>query len=88
MPTLSTFLGIAISMMYADTGRHGKPHVHVRYGEYRASVSLDGELLAGSLPIKQMNLVLGWLALREGELMAAWNRAVNDLPPGKIEPLK
>lgn len=52
MPERSRFLGIVIKMIYMDGEKHHKPHVHVYYGEYRASVAIDGELLAGSLPAK------------------------------------
>jgi CelD/BcsL family acetyltransferase involved in cellulose biosynthesis len=33
------------------------------------SVGIDGELLAGSLPVKQLKLVQAWLAIHEDELM-------------------
>ena len=49
MPEISRFYGIIIKMIYQDTGQHNKPHVHVYYGDYRASVGIDGEPLAGSL---------------------------------------
>lgn len=52
MPELSRFAGIIIKMLFNDTVQHNKPHVHVYYGEYQASVGIDGELLAGSLPVK------------------------------------
>lgn len=50
MPELSRFEGMVIKMLFNDTVQHNKPHVHVTYGEYKASVGIDGELLAGSLP--------------------------------------
>ena len=50
MPELSRFKGIVIKMLYRDYGKHNCPHIHVYYGEYEASVSIDGQLLAGSLP--------------------------------------
>ena len=50
MPELGRFRGTIIRMYFEDAGQHNKPHVHVKYGEYKASVSLDGELLSGSLP--------------------------------------
>ena len=87
MPELSRFLGIVIKMIYMDGEKHHKPHVHVYYGEYRASVAIDGELLAGSLPAKQLRIVSGWLALHEDELYRAWNPAVAGKPFDKIEPL-
>ncbi|MCD8020979.1 MAG: DUF4160 domain-containing protein [Clostridiales bacterium] len=48
MPELSRFYGLIIKMLFNDTIQHNKPHVHVTYGEYKASVALDGELLAAS----------------------------------------
>lgn len=65
-----------------------KPHVHVTYGEYRASVGIDGELLAGSLPQKQFRMLVGWLALHEEEAYAAWNKAVRGEHFDKIKPLQ
>ena len=69
-------LPVSSYMLFRDTQRHNKPHVHVYYGEYEASVGVDGELLAGSLPRRQLKIVVGWLALHEEEVYTAWNRAV------------
>lgn len=88
MPELSRFAGIIIKMLYNDTIQHNKPHVHVYYGEYQASIGIDGELLAGSLPVKQLRLVNGWLALHEEEAYAAWNKAVRGEAFEKIKPLE
>lgn len=76
MPEISRFYGIVIKMLYEAGGKHNKPHVHVEYGEYEASVGIDGEVLAGVLPEKQYKLVAAWLALHEDELYEAWNNAV------------
>ena len=76
MSELCRFAGIIIYMMFFDTEKHNKPHVHVSYGEYEAVIAIDGELLAGSLPFKQMKIVTGWLALHEEEAYKAWNLAV------------
>lgn len=87
MPELSRFYGIVIRMIYLDIAQHNKPHIHVFYGEYEASIGIDGELLAGSLPVKQLKLVEAWLVIHEDELYAAWNNAVAGRSFGKIEPL-
>ena len=86
MPELSRFAGIIIKMLYDDNSQHHKPHVHVYYGEYEASIGIDGELLAGSLPVRQLKMVIGWLALHEDEAYAAWNKAVRKEPFDKINP--
>lgn len=49
---------------------------------------VDGELLAGSLPVRQLRMVVGWLALHEEEAYAAWNKAVRGEPFEKIQPLR
>ena len=88
MPELSRFYDLVIKMPYADQQQHNKPHVHVYSAEHEASVGIDGELLAGSLPLKQMRILSAWLAIHEDELYAAWNRAVRGEAPGKIQPLE
>ena len=76
MPELSRFSGIVVYMMFYHVKQHNVPHVHVAYGDHKAVLSIDGELLAGSLPKKQMRVVNGWLALHEEEICKAWNLAV------------
>ena len=88
MPELSRFYGILIQMFFDDQDQHHKPHIHVRYGEYKASVALDGEMLAGNLPSKQFQFVRTWILIHEDELYAAWNNAVRSLPIEKIAPLQ
>ena len=75
-------------MVFLDNEKHHKPHVHVYYGEYEASVGIDGEILSGSLPIKKLKLLQAWLILREDELYNAWNNAVKGMPFNDIKPLE
>ena len=82
------FYNISIKMLYSDQSQHNKPHFHVYYAEYEASVGCDGELLAGQLPVKQFKMVQACAAIHEEELYAAWNNAVRNIPFGKIEPLR
>ncbi len=44
-------------MLYIDNSQHNTPHSHVYYGDYEASVGIDGELLAGSLSVKQLRII-------------------------------
>ena len=87
MPELCRFYGIVIKLIYKDDEQHHKPNVHVKYGDYKASVGIDGEVLAGSLPVKQYHMVTAWLAIHESELYAAWNKAVAGEAFDKIDPL-
>ena len=74
-------------MLFMDGKQHNKPHVHVYYGEFEASIALDGELLAGALPARQYRIVSGWILFHEDELYEAWNHAVKGEHFNKIDPL-
>ena len=58
----------------------GDRFTHVYYNEYEASIGVDGELIAGKLPVKQLKLVQAWAAIHEDELCVAWNKAVRNIP--------
>lgn len=85
MPVVSMFFGIIITFNFRD---HNPPHFHARYGEHKATFSLDGELQEGMLPSKQLKLVQAWAALREDELRANWEIASNGGEPFRIEPIR
>ena len=53
----------SIEMLFSDNIKHNNPHIHVYYNEYEASIGLDGELLAGSIPVAQLKLVQAWIDL-------------------------
>ena len=88
MPEICRFFNIIITMFFNDHERHHKPHFHAAYDGYEASVGIDGELLAGELPSKQLKLVRAWAVIHEDELYESWNNAVRQMPLKKIEPLK
>lgn len=88
MPIISMFYGIFIRMFLADNRHHNLPHIHARYAEFEASISIeDGEILAGELPRKQLRLVQAWIELHRDELTADWELAVSGESPYKIAPL-
>lgn len=88
MPTLCMFLGILIKMNWKDVGQHNTPHFHAFYGDYEASFSLSGELLAGSFPKKQAAFVRAWALLHEDELKANWTLASSGEETFRIDPLR
>lgn len=88
MPTLSMFLGILIKMNWMDAGQHNAPHFHAYYGDYEASFSLDGEILAGEFPKKQSAFIRAWALIHEEELLADWKLAMNGEEIFRIDPLK
>ena len=88
MPEVSRFHGIIIRIFY-ETGRHRVPHFHAVYSDYIASFTMDPPaLLAGTMPRKQLHLILAWAELHQEELMEDWLLAEQQLPLHKIEGLR
>ena len=86
MPTISMFRGIKITMYWSD---HMPPHFHATYGGEEVIVSInDLEVLKGSLPSKQLKMLLGSAAIRQEQLMENWELAVRQQELFAIEPLK
>jgi Domain of unknown function (DUF4160) len=88
MPVISMFYGIIIRLYLMDNKQHNAPHIHAKYAEFEASVAIvDGEILSGELPRKQLRLVQAWIELHRDELSADWDLAVGGESPYKIAPL-
>lgn len=89
MAVISMFYGIIVSMYFFDTQRHHMPHIHVRYQEQEAVLSIpDGMLLEGNLKSNKMKLVQAWIEIHQEELIADWQLASQGEAIFKIEPLK
>lgn len=89
MPVISMFYGIIVSLYFVDNKQHKKPHVHVKYQDDEAVISIpEGEILEGRLPPAKTRLVLAWIEIHKDELLADWELAVNGQQPYKIEPLR
>lgn len=85
MPEISLFRGIRITMYYSD---HNPPHFHAEYAGHKALVDvLSGCVLRGSLPGRQLKLVLAWNELHRDELMQNWELAKAQRPLQTIDPL-
>ena len=85
MPRISAFYGIVIAMFWDD---HPPPHFHVQYGEYQATISIEGfDVLEGALPGRALKLVREWAGIHQHELRENWRRAQMHEPVVPIEPL-
>jgi hypothetical protein len=86
MPEISRFLGIIITMYYND---HPPPHFHVRYNQQKAIIDIQNlSMLEGKLTPRVFGLVIEWAAIHQAELLANWQRAREQNPLEKIEPLE
>ena len=86
MPTICIFRGIKIYMNWRE---HQPPHFHAKYGGEEVVIgNNDAEVLEGSIPSKQLKLLLGWTVLHQDELMDNWKLAEQKQDLFQIEPLK
>jgi hypothetical protein len=89
MPVISMFYGIIVQLYFFDNDKHNLPHIHVRYAEFSASVSIEsGEILAGNFPRRQLKLVQAWIEIHRDELMANWALALEGNALFNIDPLR
>lgn len=87
-PTISMSYGIIIRMSCVPE-EHNLPHFHADYGEGTAVIDINAcEITEESLPKKQTKLVLAWAELKQEELKANWEIAMNSELPFRIDPLK
>ena len=84
MPTISMFYGILIRMYYDD---HQPPHFHAYYNQKEAIFTLDGKLIKGDFPNKQLKLVEAWSIIHKEELEANWLLCKNYEELFNIQPL-
>ncbi len=85
MPEISLFYGIRVTMYYDD---HNPPHFHVQYAGYKAVVDIQkAAVIIGSLPNKQLKLVLAWCVIHQDELMQNWELSKDNQPLNRINPL-
>jgi len=48
MPVISMFYGIIVALYFFDTGKHNRPHIHVKYQGEEAVVGIpDGDVSNG-----------------------------------------
>ena len=74
---------------FFDDKQHSVPHVHAEYAGDGAVLDIvDGDLLAGSIPSRQVRLVQAWIEIHREELLANWQLAINGEEVFKIDPLR
>jgi hypothetical protein len=82
------FYGIIVRMFKEHGGRHHAPHLHALYSGHEVVLSLDGTVLEGKFPPKQLKLLLAWMEIHNESLLANWTLLSSGEATFKIEPLK
>jgi len=67
---------------------HMPPHFHAEYGDKKVLVDIvNGTVIKGVFPFKQLKLVLAWCEIHREELLRNWENAKQQLEINKIKPL-
>ena len=85
MPEISRFYGLILYLNFRD---HNPPHVHAKYGDFEATITIEDGIIKGEMPRRALNMVFEWMELHKSELLTEFNNAQNGLPIKNIEPLK
>ena len=86
MPTISMFRGIKVCIYWND---HLPPHFHAFYGSDEVLVSIEAlDVLEGTMPAKQLKMLLGWAAFHQEELRENWELAKKQQELFSIDPLR
>lgn len=68
---VSIFFGIKITVNPSE--HTPPPHFHAEYNGHKITVNIiDGEVIVGYMPKKQLRLTLAWCEMYQDELMENW----------------
>jgi len=89
MPEICRFFGVIIRMYWEPDAPHSAANFHAYYQGEAAVFSIDSvELIAGSLPRRQLRLVETWAELHKEELMEDWRLVESRDIPKPIDPFQ
>jgi len=82
------FYGIIVRMYKELGGKHNMPHIHAEYAGEEVVMSLDGEIIEGSIPKNKLKLLVAWMEIHKDDLEANWKILQEGEQFYKIDPLK
>ena len=85
MAEISRFYGIIISMFGNE---HNPPHLHIKYGHYKALYTIKNGVIKGEIPISVLKKVNDWVEIHKEELTQNWDLLQSGRNVNKVEPLK
>lgn len=89
MAVISTLYTIIVSMHYLGMQLYKPSHIHVKYQEYEAVLSMpEDAVLDGSIPTGKLKLVQAWIEIFKDDLAADRELASSGQTVFTIDPLK
>ena len=83
---ISIFFGIKITF---NPSEHTPPHFHAEYNGHKITVNIiDGEVMVGYIPKKQLRLTLAWCEMYQDELIQNWELILAGKEPNQIQGLR
>ena len=83
MPTVARIEGVKIDFYCSE---HPPPHFHAIYGEYRAAISRDEDvILKGFIPLAKFAMIKQWKNTRKAALHRAFSMCAGHSDPGVTE---
>ena len=68
--------------------KHHLPHFHAYYAEHKCIIYIRKcELIKGTMPRKQLKLILAWAEIHKEELLTNWKIALQGKLTFRINPL-
>lgn len=84
---VSIFFGVKIT--FNSNEHNPPPHFHAEYNGHKITVNIiDGEVMVGYMPRKQLRLILAWCELYQDELMESWELMLAGKKPNQIQGLR
>ena len=62
--------------------------LNAEYGDDKAEISFEGEVLAGKMRADRLHMVQAWIHIHHDELVADWNIALSGEKVFRIDPLR
>jgi len=67
---------------------HNPPHLHIKYGNYRALYIIKNGVIKGEIPIRVLKKVSEWAEIHKEELAHNWELLQNGKDANKVKPLQ
>ena len=89
MGRISAFAGMVLYMYPEKGGKHSRPHLHAMYGDDECVLSIpEAEVLAGSMPTRQLRNLQTFIDMRIAELELDWKLCMEGKDVIWIDPIR
>lgn len=78
-----------IKIKFDNNNKYNRAHFYAEYKDYSIVVDIaEYKVIEGYMPRRQLNMILGWCALHEDEIMQNWALLTEGLELEQIKGLR